>query len=202
MIFWSWPSTSNSFNFSNTGQMRVIAGLCKGQRLAAPHQAQTRPTSDRVKTIMFDIIGSRVLDAVTLDLFAGSGSLGIEALSRGARRADFVEAHGPTGFIIRKNLQATHLDNHARVIINDAFLFLERERAEENYDLALIDPPYERGFGERTLRSLLENNRLASGAWVVIEESVRVKSVTPPEDVRLIKQRIVGDTVLYFFEAR
>jgi 16S rRNA (guanine(966)-N(2))-methyltransferase RsmD len=182
--------------------MRVIAGACKGQRLVAPRQAQTRPTSDRVKTIMFDIIGARVQDAVAIDLFAGSGSLGIEALSRGARQADFVEAHAPTGFIIRKNLQATHLDNHARVIINDAFVFLESGRAEEKYDLALVDPPYERGFGERTLRSLCENKRLASGAWVVIEESARVKSLTPPEDVRLIKQRVVGDTVLYFFEAR
>jgi len=182
--------------------MRVIAGLCKGQRLVAPHQAQTRPTSDRVKTIMFDIIGSRVFDAATLDVFAGSGSLGIEALSRGARAADFVEAHAATGFILRKNLQATHLDNHARVIINDAFLFLGSERADEKYDLALVDPPYERGFGERTLRSLCDNRRLASGAWVVIEESARVKNMALPEEVRLIKQCVVGDTVLYIFEAR
>ncbi len=182
--------------------MRVIAGACKGQRLVAPRQAQTRPTSDRVKTIMFDIIGARVQDAVTIDLFAGTGSLGIEALSRGARQADFVEAHAPTCFIIRKNLQATHLDNHARVIINDAFVFLERGRTEEKYDLALVDPPYEHGFGERMLRSLCENKRLASGAWVVIEESARVKNVATLDEVQLIKQRVVGDTVLYFFEAR
>lgn len=182
--------------------MRVIAGVCRGQRLVAPSLADIRPTSDRVKTIMFDIIGGRANDAVTLDVFAGSGSLGIEALSRGARRADFVEATAAGGQNIRKNLQATHLDNHAMVIISDAFLFLERAHAADKYDLALVDPPYERGFGERTLLSLCKHKRLAPGAWVVIEESARVKSMGAPEEVELVKQRVVGDTVLYFFEAR
>jgi 16S rRNA (guanine(966)-N(2))-methyltransferase RsmD len=182
--------------------MRVIAGACRGQRLAAPRSAETRPTSDRVKTIMFDIIGTRVAEAAVVDVFAGSGSLGIEALSRGARRADFVEASTAAGDIIRKNLQATHLDNHATVIVSDAFLFLERGRSEEKYDLALVDPPYGCGFGERTLRALCGSCRLASGAWVVVEESSRVKTLAIPESVQLIKQRDVGDTVLYFYEAR
>lgn len=182
--------------------MRVIAGACKGQRLLAPHQAQTRPTSDRVKTIMFDILGPHVLDTATLDLFAGCGGLGIEALSRGARRADFVEADAAGGKYIHKNLQATHLDNHARVIISDAFLFLERTRTAAKYDLVLIDPPYARGLGERALQALCKGGWLNPAAWVVIEESARVKSMATPVGVELVRQRVVGDTVIYFFQAR
>jgi 16S rRNA (guanine(966)-N(2))-methyltransferase RsmD len=183
--------------------MRVIAGLCKGHRLVAPRRAETRPTSDRVKTILFDLLGERVQNALTLDLFAGSGNLGIEALSRGAKQADFVDSSRAAGLAIRKNLHTTHLENHARVIISDAFVFLEREAAPDRlYDLALVDPPYERGVGERTLEALFRNNRLAVGAWVAVEESARVKKIAAPEATRLIKQRVVGDTMLYIFEAR
>jgi 16S rRNA (guanine(966)-N(2))-methyltransferase RsmD len=182
--------------------MRVIAGACRGQRLFAPRGAGTRPTSDRVKTIMFDVIGPRVIDAAVVDLFAGAGSLGIEALSRGAQRADFVEADAAAGEIIRRNVQATHLDNHATVIINDAFLFLESRRWKGKYDLALVDPPYECGFGERILRAICKSGSLAAGAWVVVEESSRLKSLVVPDGIQLVKQRDVGDTMLYFFEAR
>jgi 16S rRNA (guanine(966)-N(2))-methyltransferase RsmD len=182
--------------------MRVIAGTCKGQRLVVPYHARIRPTSDRVKTIIFDILGLRIPDAATLDLFAGCGSLGIEALSRGARRADFVEADAGCGRCIHKNLQATHLDNRARVIVSDAFLFLERDRAGEKYDLVLVDPPYEHGYGEQSLQALCEYGRLTPAAWVVIEESARVKSMAAPNGVELARQRVVGDTALYFFQAR
>lgn len=182
--------------------MRVIAGSCKGQRLVAPRRPATRPTSDRVKTIIFDIIGSRTHNAFTLDLFAGSGSLGIEALSRGARAADFVESDRAAGRAIQQNLRATHLDNHARVIISDAFLFLERRAAaEEKYNLVLADPPYGLGMGERVLQLLCEKAWLASGAWLMIEESVRGQKLTVPAALRFVKRRMAGDTSLYFFEA-
>jgi len=182
--------------------MRVIAGSCKGQRLVAPPGADTRPTSDRVKTIIFDLIGDRTNNALTLDLFAGCGSLGIEALSRGAKAVDFVESSRAAAFAIQKNLQATHLDNHARVIIRDAFRFLERGRPEEKYDLALVDPPYGAGLAEQTLRALCRHERLAKGGWVLIEESARVKEIGAPASLQLVKQRLAGETALYFFEAR
>jgi 16S rRNA (guanine(966)-N(2))-methyltransferase RsmD len=183
--------------------MRVIAGSCKGQRLQAPRSAHTRPTSDRVKTIIFDILGEKTRHALTLDLFAGSGSLGIEALSRGAGAVDFVESDKDAGLVIRKNLQATHLDNHARVIIHDAFLFLEKPAAPgAKYNLVLADPPYEQGWGENILRALSNHEWLANGAWVLIEESARAQKIDAPQRFQLHKSRIVGETALYFFEAR
>ncbi len=182
--------------------MRVIAGSCKGQRLQAPRSAHTRPTSDRVKTIIFDILGEKTHHALTLDLFAGSGSLGIEALSRGAKAVDFVESDKDAGLVIRKNLQTTHLDNHARVIIYDAFLFLEKPAPGAKYNLVLADPPYERGCGEKTLRALSKNEWLASGAWVLIEESARAQKIDAPQRFLFHKSRVVGETALYFFEAR
>lgn len=195
--------------------MRVIAGSCKGQRLVAgrpktrpcrPHAGPagraTRPTSDRVKTIIFDTLGARIQKALILDLFAGSGALGIEALSRGARSADFVELDRAAARTIRQNLRATHLDSHARVIISDAFLFLTRHSPPEHrYNVVLADPPYGQGLGERVLFLLCERAWLARDAWVVLEESVHGQMPAVPEALRLIKRRPAGDTMLCYFAA-
>ena len=182
--------------------MRVIAGSCKGQRLQAPSRraATTRPTSDRVKTIMFDILGARTRDAQALDLFAGTGALGIEALSRGASAVDFVESERDAVQLIHRNLRATHLENHARVIIRDAFAFLADRPESSPYTLVFADPPYAQGLAEQMLDLLTRQPRLAPGAWVVVEESARVQSLRVPQALHLLRQRAIGDTALYFYE--
>jgi len=119
--------------------MRVIAGSAGGLTLKAPGKA-TRPTMDRVRGAVFSSLGGHVPDSRVLDLFAGSGSLGIEALSRGARSATFVEHHGPTAAIIRSNLRTTRLEGSVQTM--EAFRFLDLYAAPESFDLILADPPY------------------------------------------------------------
>ncbi len=119
--------------------MRIIAGSRKGHRIAAPGGTATRPTGDRVREAAFNLIGP-VDDAVVLDLFAGSGALGIEALSRGAASATFVESDRDACRTIDANLERLRLTG-ARVVCHDAVRFLGSER--RRYDLILLDPPYE-----------------------------------------------------------
>lgn len=122
--------------------MRIIAGSAGGLTLHPPGKA-TRPTMDRVRGAIFSSLGERVPEARVLDLFAGSGALGIEALSRGATSASFVEQHGPTAGLIRKNLQSTRLEKAGVTVQQmDVFRFLDLYAPEESADLIFADPPY------------------------------------------------------------
>ena len=122
--------------------MRVIAGSAGGLTLQPPGKG-TRPTMDRVRAAIFSSLGERVPEARVLDLYAGSGALGIEALSRGAASATFVENHGPTAGLIRKNLQTTRLDRSGGSVQQmDAMRFLDLYAAPESFDLVFADPPY------------------------------------------------------------
>jgi len=119
--------------------MRVIAGSAGGLNLQPPGK-ETRPTMDRVRGAIFSSLGERVPEARVIDLFAGSGALGIEALSRGAASAIFVEHHGPTAGVIRKNLQTTHLQGSVQQM--DVFRFLDLYTTPGCADLIIADPPY------------------------------------------------------------
>jgi 16S rRNA (guanine966-N2)-methyltransferase len=156
--------------------MRVIGGRLGGRRLAAPRGSSTRPTSDRVREATFALLGS-VQGARVLDLFAGTGALGIEALSRGAQGAVFVERDARAARVLRANLAALALERpQARVLEMDALVALRsaRERAE-TYDLVFIDPPYRHLPAlEQALNDLLPP-LLASSARVVIESDKRVR---------------------------
>lgn len=119
--------------------MRVISGSAGGLNLQAPGK-ETRPTMDRVKGAIFSSLGDLVPESRVLDLFAGSGALGIEALSRGAAAATFVEQLGPTAGLIRKNLQLTRLSGSVQQM--DAFRFLDLYAGDKSFDLIFADPPY------------------------------------------------------------
>ncbi|WMJ84511.1 16S rRNA (guanine(966)-N(2))-methyltransferase RsmD [Oscillospiraceae bacterium LTW-04] len=120
--------------------MRVITGTARGRKLVAPQGLDTRPTSDMAKEALFSIIQFEVEGSAVLDLFAGSGQLGIEALSRGARSAVFVDASREANQAITQNLEHTKLKDHARIVMMDAVAFLKTVR--EPFDIALLDPPY------------------------------------------------------------
>lgn len=139
--------------------MRVIAGSAGGLRLTVP-ETEVRPTMDRVKAAIFSSLGDRVVNAKVLDLFAGTGALGIEALSRGAASALFVEENATAVRAIEQNFIHTKL--RGRVRRGDVFAFLEAVQSNERYDIILADPPYEKtkSGGEFT-RLLLENQKLA-----------------------------------------
>jgi 16S rRNA (guanine966-N2)-methyltransferase len=145
--------------------MRVITGTARGQKLAAPQGMQTRPTSDMTKEAMFSIVQFEVEGAEVLDLFAGSGQLGIEALSRGARRAVFVDSSREAQEIVTQNLQKTHLSDRARVVQGEAESFLASTR--DTFDMAFLDPPYQKGILERVLPSVAAHMR--AGGIIICE---------------------------------
>ncbi len=145
--------------------MRVITGMARGRKLAAPQGSDTRPTSDMAKEALFSIIQFEVEGALVLDLFAGSGQLGIEALSRGARSAVFVDASREANQIITQNLSHTKLSDRARVVMMDAAAFLKTVR--EPFDIALLDPPYGKGLLDVILPRLTPC--MAPGGIIVCE---------------------------------
>lgn len=178
--------------------MRVIAGIARGTQLVAPRARTTRPITDRVKEALFGILGGRVIDARFLDLYAGSGAIGIEALSRGATHVTFVERGREAIAALRTNLERTRFGDLAEVATGDVERFLESDRAAGPWDLAVLDPP----FAERAMVAPLERLRahLAPGATVVLRHHWRVE---PPavEGYRVTRQRRFGETMLTFMEA-
>lgn len=177
--------------------MRVIAGTARGITLAAPRDRQTRPVTDRVKETLFAILGDRVIDARVLDLYAGSGALGIEALSRGASHAIFVERGREAVAAIRANLARTHLDERADVVAGDALRFLSATSDGDPFDLAFLDPPY----AERAILAPLERlvPLLAPGAGIVVKHFWRTQVPAAAGLVRW-RERRFGETALTFLE--
>ncbi len=177
--------------------LRVIAGEAGGRRLVAPRSG-TRPTTDRVREALFASLGPRVEGAAVADLFAGSGALGIEALSRGAGRAVFVDDDRAAVTAIRENLDSTGLSGRARVERSPVRAFLGSPAAEEPFDLVLLDPPYGTGPGEwQGLFELLERRgRLADGALVVVERRRGGPVLVMPTAWKTRSERTYGDTLL------
>lgn len=150
--------------------MRVITGKARGIQLKTPQGMLTRPTADRVKEALFSIIRFDVANAKVLDLFGGTGQLGIEALSQGAGSAVFVDAREEACSLIRENLKKTHLENQATVVRADYMEYLNRCR--EQFDIIFLDPPYAEVFLENALNRITEIDILRSGGIIVAERPV------------------------------
>jgi 16S rRNA (guanine966-N2)-methyltransferase len=180
--------------------MRVISGTAKGRNLKSPGVA-TRPITDRAKESLFNILGQRVIEASVLDLYAGVGSVGIEALSRGARHATFVELDRDALNALRDNLESTRLLDRARVVREDVFRFV-RSGAVEKYDLIYVAPPQYRELWLETLKTL-------DGRGFLSERGILVAQIHPKEykelelqEFVLSDQRKYGSTTLCFYKAR
>jgi 16S rRNA (guanine966-N2)-methyltransferase len=174
--------------------MRVIAGSARGTPLRAPKDRSTRPITDRVKETLFAILGDRVPGARVLDLYAGSGAIGIEALSRGAASADFVERGREAITVIRSNLERTGLGGDARVHAADVHRFLDAS-GDATWDLVVLDPPYETRAIVAPLRALL--GHLDPNASVVVKHFWRTEIPVLP-GLRTTRQRRFGETMLTF----
>ncbi len=176
--------------------MRVVAGIYGGRKLVAPPGSETRPTSDRVREALFSVLGPCVEDARVLDLFAGSGALGIEALSRGAASAVFVDSSRKAITAVRANLEALGIDADVRPIAARAALRAASARREA-YDLVFLDPPYR--LAAELGRELSEGLTavLAPGARVVTESDRRAPLQL---DIPLTDERRYGDTVIRIHE--
>ena len=147
--------------------MRVITGKARGVQLKTPDGLATRPTSDRVKEALFSIIQFEIPGMKVLDLFAGSGQLGIEALSRGAEHAVFVDAGEAACKVIKENLRRTKLEAQAKVVRSDYLQYLKTTK--ETFGLILLDPPYAEVFLENALNCITEIDILQSGGIIVCE---------------------------------
>ena len=147
--------------------MRVITGSARGVRLKTPEGLDTRPTTERVKEALFSAIQFEIEGRRVLDLFAGSGQLGIEALSRGAERAVFVDAGKNAAALVKENLRRAKLADKAQVIQTDFLSYLSRCR--EKFGLIFLDPPYAENFLENALEKIVEFDILSSGGIIVAE---------------------------------
>lgn len=147
--------------------MRVITGTARGVTLKTPEGLTTRPTADRVKEALFSIINFDIPNATVLDLFGGTGQLGIEALSRGAKSAVFVDAGDAACKLIKENLRRTKLEGQGRVVRSDYLQFLST--CKDKFSIVFLDPPYAEVFLENSLKKLSEIDILQTGGIIVCE---------------------------------
>jgi 16S rRNA (guanine966-N2)-methyltransferase len=180
--------------------MRVISGTAKSRRLKSPGEA-TRPITDRVKENLFNILGVRVIGANVLDLFAGAGSVGIEALSRGARHATFVELDEGALRALRENLEVTRLGNRATVARGEVFRYLRRER-NEMYDLVYVAPPQYKGLWGETLYLLDKHQLLTPDGLIVAQLHPKEFQTLDLSLYELSDRRKYGSTMLCFYKRK
>lgn len=181
--------------------MRVVAGRFRGRALQAPDDMTIRPTSDRVRESVFNVLMHGIADfslagARVIDLFAGTGALGIEAVSRGAKYCLFVEEAPEARALIRKNVEALGLTGETRIFRRDA-TDLGPAGNMDAYSLAFMDPPYGKGLGEKALAILADGKWLMPGAVCVLEERAGLSVEIPPA-FTILDTRSYGDTEIRF----
>lgn len=183
--------------------MRVVAGSARGRRLKGLRGLAVRPTADRVKEALFSILGSRfVFEGEVLDLFSGTGGLGIEALSRGASRVVFVEQHRPMARVLEENLDTCGLRSRAEIRCRPVKRALDDLEGEgRRFAGVLLDPPYGRGLARETLERLGQGKLLGEDAWVVVEHEVDEKLPQESGTLRLTRERRYGKTALSLYAA-
>ncbi len=181
--------------------MRVIAGKFKGRRLYAPASLVVRPALGKVKGAIFNILANRVEGSRVLDLFAGTGSIGIEALSRGALKCDFVENHREVLKALDKNLQNCQVESESKILpmpVSEALPLLKRRG--ERYDLIFFDPPYDQAWITKILPLLGEGSWSCNGSTLVVEHSPREIVQSGYGCWQLCDERVYGQTRIGFFE--
>ncbi len=183
--------------------MRIITGSAKGTKLKTPQGLNTRPTADRIKESLFNILGPRINGAAVLDLFAGTGNLGLEALSRGARHAIFVD-HSPVSIgIIKDNAIRTGLQEKCDVFRGDVLKILLRlQRENKFFDIIFCDPPYNQGWIQQVVAFLDVNSLMNPQGILVLEHSRHDELTTELNVLQVKRMERYGETVLSFLQSR
>ncbi len=183
--------------------MRVIAGKARGHRLKSPEDMDIRPTSDRVKESVFNMIQSRLIDGVVVDLFSGTGNLGIEALSRGAKKVYFVDKSKKSTEIIRFNLEKTRLSEGAVIMNQDAVSgILKLVNQQVRADIILMDPPYGKGLLVPVMEAIVANGLLSRQGMIVVEHA---REDTIKDEIRgldNVRKKDYGNTSVSFYQMR
>lgn len=174
-----------------TSQLRVIGGQWRGRKLPFPDRPGLRPTGDRVRETLFNWLGPRLQTAKCLDLFAGSGALGIEALSRGAAHCDFVDADREAITAVGDHLNTLDASDNSSVSCDMAERYLRQ--TEDKWDIVFIDPPFDARLGESILTLLADNQRLAEASRVYFETSRSQPEAVPEGLYDVLREKTAGD---------
>lgn len=181
--------------------MRVISGIAKGRKLASFKGSDIRPTSDRARESLFNILREDVAGSAFLDLFAGSGAIGIEALSRGAENVIFVENRAASIALIKKNLEKCGfpecLSQHIKIIHKDVFTYIKT--VKKKFDLIFVDPPYKTDLAEKSLFCLNKKNLLKPDGIIVLEQFFKTPIEQEISGLQCFKRKKTGDTLFSFF---
>lgn len=182
--------------------VRVITGTAKGRHLKTVKSRDVRPTADRVKESLFNVIGPRVVDADFLDLFAGSGAVGIEALSRGARSCTFVELMTPHLRVVEDNLKETGLQERAELLRRDArAALLDFAARRRRFDLVFVDPPYGKELVPAALELIAAHDLLSEEGWVICEHHHKDPVPAAAGGLTKFREIVFGETVLSIYRA-
>lgn len=180
--------------------MRVISGSRKGFKLKAPKGLDTRPTQDRIKESLFNIIGNIHEESIILDLFSGSGAIGIEFLSRGAKKCYFIDYSQDSIRTIYENLAKTKFERESEVYKNNIFNALKVLGSKKvTFDFIFMDPPYNCGYEKKTLKAICDNNLLSKEALVIIEHGKGLSLDATMYCIKKIDERNYGDTTITFY---
>ncbi len=178
--------------------LRVSGGAFKGRTLTAPRGRYYRPLTGRVKQSLFGVLGARVVDAAVLDLFAGVGVFGVEALSRGAARATFVERDAGLAAALEENVRALGLEEASRVFVGDVFEYLEITRPAVPYDIIFLDPSYGQGLAFKTVGRLASWSGFGPATLGVAKTFKKEHFHGPPSLVCVEERAVGGDNIIIF----
>lgn len=182
--------------------MRVIAGSARSLNLVAPKGMEVRPTTDRIKETLFNILSPRVFDSSFLDMFAGSGAIGIEALSRGARECVFVENSQASVQAIKENLAHTKLDSSAQIVICDCVAAVSRlASSKRKFDIIFMDPPYNHELEKKVLEEITKSDILSKEGLIIVEASKDTDfSYAEELGLRVTREKSYGSNKHIFLE--
>ena len=182
-------------------KMRIISGKARGTKLYTLEGENTRPTLDRVKESIFNIIQSKLEDAQVLDLFAGSGAIGLECLSRGAKKAILCDKSKEAIQIIKKNIQKTHMEEKTQLYNTDFETCLEKVK-KEKFDLIYIDPPYETNYIVKSLKKIIELGIVKEKSIIILEtdDENRIQKEIKTLEVKIVDKRKYGRAMIIFLE--
>lgn len=177
-----------------TGEVRVIAGLWRGRKLPVLNAEGLRPTTDRVKETLFNWLMNDVAGSRCLDCFAGSGSLGIEALSRQAQAVVFLEKFANAANLLKNNLTSLKTTN-GTVINADTLQYLAQKNPDQGFEVVFVDPPFNHGFVPKVLTLLAENQWLADNALIYVETEKNHPPLELPNNWQIIKEKTAGQVI-------
>ncbi len=190
----------SSSNILSKGEVRIISGRFRGKKLPVLNAQGLRPTGDRVKEMVFNWLMFDVADSCCLDGFAGSGSLGFEALSRGAKSVQFLELDKTVANQLKKNLQALKItEEQGKVFNQNSLEYLKLPQTTPHFDLVFLDPPFHFGLSQQAINLLAENNWLKENALIYVETEANIP-LTVPQNWQLKKEKTTGQVTARLFQ--